>query len=108
MRAFAALLPTLALAGCATPPAAPAQAQATAPCVAGADLRAGGFAPVPGFGCATAANLALMVADPRDLEGGAEPGDPAGDAALAAVRRHQAGETRPLPSTSEADPRTGR
>jgi type IV pilus biogenesis protein CpaD/CtpE len=108
MRAVPALILTLVLAGCATPPAPAAEARPTAACSAGAELRAGGFAPLPGFGCATAANLALMVADPRDLQRGAEPGDPAGDAALAAVRRHQAGEARPLPSPADAGPRTGR
>jgi pilus assembly protein CpaD len=45
------------------------------------------------FGCATAANLAAMVADPRDLALGRSLGAAQGDPAVAAVERYRAGKT---------------
>lgn len=54
-----------------------------------------GGSSIPGFGCASDAILRAMVVDPRDLEGGREMAAPTGDAALAAVRRHSAGEVKP-------------
>lgn len=62
----------------------------------GACIRAGldGGSSIPGFGCATDAILRAMVVDQRDLEGGREMAASGGDAALAGVRRHRAGEVK--------------
>jgi type IV pilus biogenesis protein CpaD/CtpE len=54
-----------------------------------------GGSAIPGFGCASDAILRAMVVDPRDLDGGQEMAAPAGDPALAAVRRYRAGEIKP-------------
>jgi type IV pilus biogenesis protein CpaD/CtpE len=54
-----------------------------------------GGSSIPGFGCASDAILRAMVVDTRDLEGGQEMAAPAGDVALAAVRRYRAGEVKP-------------
>jgi hypothetical protein len=54
------------------------------------------------YGCATARNLAAMAANPRDLEGGAEPGSPKGDGAFLAVERHAKGLDKPLPVVAGA------
>jgi pilus assembly protein CpaD len=51
------------------------------------------------FGCATATNLAAMVADPRDLLIGREPGPVSGDAALAPIDRYRTGKVKPLISS---------
>ena len=48
------------------------------------------------WGCATAVNLGLMVVDPADLAGGRTPGPMDGEAAVLAIQRYRAGETRPL------------
>jgi len=59
------------------------------------------------FGCATALNLRLMLADRRDLERGAALAPAAGDAALAAAERHRLGQVKPLgagASSAEAEP----
>lgn len=48
------------------------------------------------WGCATATNLGLMVADPADLLAGRRPGPMDGEAAVLAIQRYRAGETRPL------------
>lgn len=62
-----------------------------------------GGSAIPGFGCASDSILRAMVVDPRDLEGGREMSAPKGDAALAAVRRHGAGEVKPpAPPTGSA------
>jgi pilus assembly protein CpaD len=45
------------------------------------------------FGCATATNLAAMVADPRDLVVGRTLGPAEGDPAVAALERYRAGKT---------------
>jgi type IV pilus biogenesis protein CpaD/CtpE len=50
------------------------------------------------FGCATARNLAEMVADPRDLTDPRDAAAPRGDAALAAAARHRLGQDKPLPA----------
>ena len=56
------------------------------------------------FGCATAANLAAMVADPHDLLIGRSMGPPSGEPALAAMQRYLAGKTTQLPSESASAP----
>jgi len=48
------------------------------------------------FGCATAANLGLMVADPGDLVQGRAAPLWDGEAATLGVQRYRAGKTRPL------------
>lgn len=48
------------------------------------------------WGCATATNLGLMVVDPADLADGRRPGPMDGEAAVLAIQRYRAGETRPL------------
>lgn len=48
------------------------------------------------FGCATAANLAAMVADPRDLIAGSDLGPESGDPAVAPLQRYRAGKVAPL------------
>jgi pilus assembly protein CpaD len=47
------------------------------------------------FGCASAANLAAMVADPRDLLVGRELEPASGDAALTAIARYRQGGVSP-------------
>lgn len=94
MRRAAFLLTALALSACA--------ADEPAPVLAACSDRTASAAPsIPtlaaDFGCTNAINLRLMVADPRDLERGAQASAPSGDAAIAAVRRHRAGEVKPLP-----------
>lgn len=59
------------------------------------------------YGCATARNLAAMAASPQDLEGGAEPAPPKGDAALLAVQRHAKGEAKALPAMVGGAPSAG-
>ncbi len=49
------------------------------------------------FGCATASNLARMVADPRDLVVGRSLAPASGAAAAAAVGRYNADEVKELP-----------
>jgi len=48
------------------------------------------------FGCANAANLGLMVADPGDLVRGRSAPTADGEAAVLAIQRYRAGKTRPL------------
>ena len=48
------------------------------------------------FGCSTASNLGLMVADPRDLVIGRHMGPEEGDPALAGIERYRAGKPRPV------------
>ncbi|MGB0682958.1 MAG: CpaD family pilus assembly lipoprotein [Magnetovibrionaceae bacterium] len=45
------------------------------------------------FGCATAMNLGLMVADPRDLMGGRDPGPGVGEFQVLGQQRYRKGET---------------
>ncbi|WP_374472527.1 CpaD family pilus assembly lipoprotein [Phenylobacterium sp.] len=97
---LAIILPLLALSACAAPRAATPAAALSPPAPACADpLDVEDYQATPGFGCATLANLQAMIADPRDLVTGAEPGPPRGDAAMAAAGRHRAGETKALPAT---------
>lgn len=49
------------------------------------------------FGCATEANLGMMVAEPRDLLAGRQPGPPDAEPALRAIRNYRAGRTVALP-----------
>ncbi|MBT3360478.1 MAG: hypothetical protein HN403_12710 [Rhodospirillales bacterium] len=48
------------------------------------------------WGCATATNLGLMVASPSDLAYGRKPGPMDGEAAVLAIQRYRAGETRAI------------
>lgn len=48
------------------------------------------------FGCATTSNLGMMVANPRDLIRGQEPGASDGAAVSGAIQRYRAGKTREL------------
>jgi len=60
---------------------------------------------IPDLGCATEANLRAMIADPRDLAGGARPTPASGDAAFAAAARHRTGQDKPLAGgDSQAQP----
>ena len=48
------------------------------------------------FGCATAADLAAMINDPRDLVAGRDASPAAGDAAIAPLQRYRTGRVPPL------------
>lgn len=52
--------------------------------------------PPPNFGCATTANLGMMVANPRDLIQGRSPGTSDGAAVSAAIKRYRDGKIREL------------
>lgn len=54
------------------------------------------------WGCATATNLGLMVAEPGDLATGRTPGPMDGTFATLAIQRYRAGETRPLDTESSS------
>lgn len=58
------------------------------------------------FGCATATNLGLMVAEPRDLLVGRKPGPADAEPALRAVHKYRTGKPVVLPDdlTSQAQP----
>jgi pilus biogenesis lipoprotein CpaD len=56
---------------------------------------------LPDFGCATAANLARMIADPLDLEQGTELGPADGIAQAEAVARYRANKVTPLDERSD-------
>lgn len=62
------------------------------------ELEGAAFAndPSPNFGCATAGNLAAMIADPRDLVAPPEPGGADGDVAAQSVQRYRARTVQPL------------
>jgi len=91
MRRLAACPLLLAIAGCASGhPPAPVHVAQTPPCAPQVEPLAGGPGPIPGFGCATLANLRAMVADPRDLDGGRAETPVQGDGGLMAIRRHEA------------------
>jgi pilus assembly protein CpaD len=49
------------------------------------------------FGCATATNLGMMVAQPRDLLVGRQPGPPDADPELHAIQNYRAGKPITLP-----------
>lgn len=55
------------------------------------------------FGCATATNLGLMVADPRDLIEGRDEGLADGERAAAAIKRYREGKETPLDSTGASE-----
>lgn len=104
MRLACISLSALTLAACAHAPL---------PALRAADLNDGpscartGYDAQPsgaGFGCATTANLAAMVADPADLTRGREPGPPQGDAAFAAAARHRSGAGPGLPNAEPSAP----
>ncbi len=54
------------------------------------------------FGCATATNLGLMVADPGDIVAGRHPGLMDGEFAARSIERYRKGETTPLLGDDEA------
>ncbi len=60
------------------------------------------------FGCATATNLGLMVADPGDIVAGRHPGLMDGEFIARSIERYRKGETTPLAgddaSTASAEP----
>jgi pilus assembly protein CpaD len=63
------------------------------------------------FGCATAVNFGLMVADPGDIVAGRHPGLLDGEFAARSIERYRKGETTPLEgdeaSTASAEPTDG-
>ncbi|HEV2530416.1 CpaD family pilus assembly lipoprotein [Phenylobacterium sp.] len=101
-----ALLTAAGLAACATdhgpPPAV--GAAGLSPCVQ-RPLGSADEPVIPDLGCANQANLRAMIADPRDLDGGARPTPASGDAAFAAAARHRTGQDKPLSGgESQAQP----
>ena len=52
--------------------------------------------PTSNFGCATATNLGLMVADPGDIVAGRHPGLMDGEFVARSIERYRKGETTPL------------
>ncbi len=48
------------------------------------------------FGCATATNLGLMVADPGDIVAGRDPGLMDGEFTARSIERYRKGQTTPL------------
>ncbi len=52
--------------------------------------------PSSNFGCATAVNLGLMVADPGDIVAGRHPGLMDGEFVARSIERYRKGETTPL------------
>ena len=51
---------------------------------------------ISNFGCATATNLGMMVADPADLVIGQQPGLSDGEAVARSMERYRKGETTPI------------
>jgi hypothetical protein len=104
MRPLALTPLLLALAACASAhPPAPIHVAETPPCAPQVEPLAGGPGPIPGFGCATLANLQAMVADPRDLERGRAEVPVQGDGALMAIRRHDADALKLVITKDSAD-----
>lgn len=58
--------------------------------------------PSSNFGCATATNLGLQIANPRDLVEGRDPGNASGAALVLGIQRYQAGQVREPGFSSEA------
>ena len=56
------------------------------------------------FGCATAANLTAMIADPHDLVAGRAMGPETGDIALAPIHRYRTGKIPALVSDGSPSP----
>jgi pilus assembly protein CpaD len=56
------------------------------------------------FGCATATNLGLMIANPRDLLSGRKPGPADAEPALRAIQNYRAGKPIVLTDTGQAQP----
>ncbi len=52
--------------------------------------------PSSNFGCATATNLGLMVADPGDIVAGRDPGLMDGEFVARSIERYRKGKTKPL------------
>lgn len=59
------------------------------------------------FGCANAVNFGMMLADPRDLVEGSEPGPASGETAAAAVRRYYEGKVMPLDKSATDTSKSG-
>ncbi|HEY4135592.1 MAG TPA: CpaD family pilus assembly lipoprotein [Alphaproteobacteria bacterium] len=55
-----------------------------------------GNTPMSNLGCANAANLGMMLANPRDLIQGQRPGDADGTVAAASVQRYRADKVKSL------------
>lgn len=64
--------------------------------VSPSDCQAPDASGLPRFGCASALNLRLMAADPRDLQRGSPLAPAAGDAALTAVERYRSGQAKSI------------
>ncbi len=62
-----------------------------------------GNTPMSNLGCATAANLGMMLADPRDLIQGRLPGDADGTVAAAAMQRYRTDKVKALPKGSTTE-----
>ncbi len=60
--------------------------------------------PHSNWGCANATNLGLMIAEPRDLIEGRDPGVADGTYAALGAARYNAGETTPLTKQSTSTP----
>lgn len=58
------------------------------------------------FGCADAANLGAMLANPADALFGRKPGAADGAISAAAIQRYRAGETKPLLNSASAPTET--
>ena len=63
--------------------------------------------PGSNWGCATAVNLGLMVANPSDLTRGRSAGPADADRAVLGIQRYRTGETTPLIDTSTGAPASG-
>ena len=67
--------------------------------------------PSSNFGCATAINLGLMVADPGDIVAGRHPGLMDGEFIARSIERYRKGETTPLKgddsTTADVEPTIG-
>jgi len=67
--------------------------------------------PSSNFGCATAINLGLMVADPGDIVAGRHPGLMDGEFIARSIERYRTGETTPLEgddaTNAEIEPTVG-
>lgn len=62
-----------------------------------------GNTPMSNLGCATTANLGTMVADPRELIQGRQPGPADAEAATGAIRRYRTDKVKPLGSVNPGD-----
>lgn len=63
--------------------------------------------PNSNFGCATAQNLGLMVADPADLVRGRDNGPQDGTQSVLAIQRYRLGKVTPIVTTDTSDVTSG-